>query len=162
VPLLQSESLSGKCAKLHTVAACKNGDHEFTLVITISKYYQLFTSFISIIRGHSPRSLHRDHSIIACLCHIYMARWMLFFAHIPFVVNRTFSATPTGMLQHHFGPCHAYEKKVWHILPAWHITYAFSSPQGGLWWAWASEKKLQSPPSIEIWSTIKQLCLFKL
>jgi len=26
--------------------------------------------------------------------------WVLFFAHIPFVVNRTFNATPTERLQH--------------------------------------------------------------
>jgi len=38
----------------------------------------------------------RDHSIIACSRHIYM---VLFFAHIPFVVNRTFNATPTERLQ---------------------------------------------------------------
>jgi len=25
--------------------------------------------------------------------------WVLFFAHIPFMVNHTFNATPTGMLQ---------------------------------------------------------------
>ena len=24
-----------------------------------------------VLRGHSPRSLHRDHSIIACSCYIY-------------------------------------------------------------------------------------------
>jgi len=34
-------------------------------------YYQLFTSFTSIIRGHSPRLLHRDHSIIACSRHTH-------------------------------------------------------------------------------------------
>jgi len=78
-PLLRSESLSGKCAKLHTVAASNNRDHKITLVITISKYYQLFTSFTSIIRNHSPRSLHRDHSIIACSRHIYMG--VIFCAH---------------------------------------------------------------------------------
>jgi len=38
----------------------------------------------------------RDHSIIACSCNIYM---VLFFAHIPFVVNRTFNATPPERLQ---------------------------------------------------------------
>jgi len=54
------------------VAASSNRDHKITLVVTISKYYQLFTSFTSIIRGNSPRSLHRDHSIIACLRHIYL------------------------------------------------------------------------------------------
>jgi len=31
-----------------------------------------------------------DHSFIACSRHIYM---VLFFAHIPFVVNRTINAT---------------------------------------------------------------------
>jgi len=28
--------------------------------------------------------------------------WVLFFAHIPFMVNRTFNATPTEWLQHSF------------------------------------------------------------
>jgi len=54
------------------VAAINNRDHEITLVVTISKNYQLFTSFTSIIGDNSPRSLHRDHSIIACLPHIHM------------------------------------------------------------------------------------------
>ena len=35
-------------------------DHEITLQVT------------RIIRGNSPGSLHQDHSIIACLHHIYM------------------------------------------------------------------------------------------
>jgi len=52
------ESLSGKCGKLHTVAASNNRDHKITLVVTCSKYYQLFTSFTSIIRDQSPRSLY--------------------------------------------------------------------------------------------------------
>ena len=38
-----------------------------------------------------------DHSIIACSRHIYL---VLFFTHIPFVVNCAFSATPTERLQH--------------------------------------------------------------
>ena len=69
--MLRSESLSGKCAKLHTVAVSNNIDHKITLVVTISKYYQLFARFTSIIRDHSPRSLHQDHYIIACLRQIY-------------------------------------------------------------------------------------------
>jgi len=72
VPLLRSESLSGKCAKLHTMAASINRDQKITLVVTISQYNQLFTSFTSIIRGHSTRRLQPDHSIIACLRHICM------------------------------------------------------------------------------------------
>jgi len=37
----------------------------------------------------------QNHPIIACSCHIYM---VLFFAHIPFKVNRLFSAMPTKRL----------------------------------------------------------------
>jgi len=29
-------------------------------------------------------------------------RWVLFFAHIPFAMNRTFNATPAESLQQHF------------------------------------------------------------
>jgi len=38
----------------------------------------------------------RNHFIIACSRHVYM---VLFLAHIPFVVNRAFSATPAEWLQ---------------------------------------------------------------
>jgi len=48
-PLLWSESLSGKCAKLRTVAASNYRDHEITVITTISKCYQMFTSFTNII-----------------------------------------------------------------------------------------------------------------
>jgi len=66
---------------------------------------------------------HQDHSIgITLLLLVHTTYiWVLFLTHIPFVVNRTFNATPTERLQHHFGPCHAYKQKVWHILQAWHI-----------------------------------------
>ena len=73
---------------------------EIILVVTVSKHNQLFTRFTSIIRGHSPRSLHRDHSIIACSRHIHI---FLFFAHILFVVNHAINATPSERLQHHKG-----------------------------------------------------------
>ena len=39
-----------------------------------------------------------DHSVIACSRHIYV---VLFFAHIPFVVSRTFNATSAKRLQQH-------------------------------------------------------------
>jgi len=39
----------------------------------------------------------RNHSIIACSRHVYT---LLFLAHIPFVVNHTFNATPPERLQH--------------------------------------------------------------
>jgi len=71
---------------------------EITLVVTVSKHNQLFTRFTSIIRGHSPRSLHRDHSINACSRHIHI---LLFFAHIPFVANHKINATPSERLQHY-------------------------------------------------------------
>jgi len=39
-----------------------------------------------------------DHSIVACLHHIYM---VLFFVHIPFMVNCAFRTTPVERLQQH-------------------------------------------------------------
>ena len=42
----------------------------------------------------------RDHSIIACSRHTHI---FLFFAHIPFVVNRTINATPPERLQQRLG-----------------------------------------------------------
>jgi len=42
----------------------------------------------------------QDHSIIACLHHIYCI-WVLFFTHIPLMVNRTFNTTPMEKLQQH-------------------------------------------------------------
>jgi len=69
-------------------------DHAFVVIrvhVTISKYNQLLPRFTSIIRSHSWTLLYQDHSIIASSRHIYM---VLFFAHIPFVVNHTFSAMP--------------------------------------------------------------------
>jgi len=73
---------------------------EITLVVTIWKYSQLFTRFSSIVRGHLPRSRHRDHYIIACLRHILYI-WVLFYALIPCMANRTFNATLTQRLQHY-------------------------------------------------------------
>jgi len=40
----------------------------------------------------------RDHSVIACLRHIYI---LLFFAHILFVVNHTINAMPAERFQHY-------------------------------------------------------------
>ena len=51
-------------------------------------------------------------SLLVCATFV----WALFFAHIPFVVNRTFNAMPTERLKHRFGSFHAYEEKAWHIL----------------------------------------------
>ena len=48
-----------------------------------------------LVSAELPR---HDNSIIACSCHVYV---LLFFAHIPFVVNHTFNATPPDRLQHH-------------------------------------------------------------
>jgi len=84
---LRSESPSGMCAKLYTVAASNNRCHSpRTLVITFNR------SHVNIGRAYTPRSLYY------CLFapHIYT---VLFFTHIPFVVNHTFNATPTERLQ---------------------------------------------------------------
>jgi len=57
---------------------------------------------------------HLDHSIgITLLLLVYPTYiWVLFFTHIPFVVNRTMNATPTERLQHHFRLWRAYKQKV--------------------------------------------------
>jgi len=39
--------------------------------------------------------MHCNHSIITCSCHMYV---VLFFTHIPFVVNHIFNAMPTERL----------------------------------------------------------------
>ena len=65
VEVLRSESLSGKCAKLHIVAASNNKDYmPWSLLLVRTTYI-----------------------------------WVLFFAHISFVVNRTFNATSAERLQ---------------------------------------------------------------
>jgi len=75
-----------------------------------------------------------DHSIgitlSLLLCATYI--WVLFFTHIPFVVNRTMNATPTDRLQHHFRHWHAYKQKVWQILQARHNLSTFPSQLIGL------------------------------
>ena len=70
-----------------------------------------------------------DHSIgitlLLLVCATYV--WVLFFTHIPFVVNRTMNVTPIERLQHHFRHWHAYEQKVWQILQAWRNQSSFPS-----------------------------------
>ena len=69
----------------------------------------------------------RDHSIIACSRQIYM---VLFFAHIPFVVNRALSATPAEWLQHNFRiwKMHAY------IIHKWRKQVIFSILRWSPWY----------------------------
>jgi len=50
-----------------------------------------------------------DYSVVACSSHIYL---VLFFAHIPFVVNRAFSTTPAEWLQHHNNLLHVLHNKI--------------------------------------------------
>jgi len=63
-------------ATFHSVSASNNRDHEITLVLTISKYYQLFTSFTNIIDV-----THQDHSIGITLLLLVRATyiWVGFF-----------------------------------------------------------------------------------
>ena len=72
---------------------------EITLVVTIRKY-----SIINCSPGSQAllEVTHQDHSIGITLLLLVRATfaWVLFFAHIPFVVNRTFKATPAERSQH--------------------------------------------------------------
>jgi len=45
-------------ASAQSFTLCQQATTEITFVVTISKYYQLFTSFTNIYRCHSPRSLY--------------------------------------------------------------------------------------------------------
>jgi len=60
MPLLRSESLSGKCAELHTVAASNSRGHKTTLVVTISKYC---TINCSLALQALLEITHHDHCI---------------------------------------------------------------------------------------------------
>jgi len=55
VPLLRSKSLT---ASMQSFTLCQQATTEITPVVTISKYYQLFTSFTNIIDV-----THQDHPI---------------------------------------------------------------------------------------------------
>jgi len=97
--MLRLESPSGMCAKLHTVAASNNRHHPTR---------SLSSSPLASTSNCSPASQalfevhHQDHSIGITLLQLVRAMymWVLFFAHITFVVNRAFNATTTERLQH--------------------------------------------------------------
>jgi len=87
-----------------TVGANRNG--------AVGYFCSVLLIYLVLLRSESPgekcAKLHtlvasnnrvhtRDHSIIACSRHVYI--WVLFFARIPFVVNRAFSAAPAEWLQ---------------------------------------------------------------
>jgi len=90
--LLRSEIPSDMRAKLRTVAASNNGDHarnlsSRTLVIMFNR------SHVNIGRASTLQSLLL---LLARATHVMV----LFFTHIPFVVNHTINATPPERLQH--------------------------------------------------------------
>ena len=110
-----------------------------------------------------------DHSIgitlLMLVCATYI--WVLFFTHIPFVVNRTMNATPAERLQHHFRLWHAYKQKAWQILQDWRNLSTFPSQLialksklkfchtvqslgRGLLWAQSLQNKVSSPPNWNI------------
>jgi len=67
-------------------------------VVAIGKVRAAYAQSFALWQQAAVEFACHDHSIIACSCHIYV---LLFFAHIPFVVNHTFNATPTERLQQH-------------------------------------------------------------
>jgi len=79
------------CAKLRTMAASNNRDHarnlsSRTLVVTFNR------SQVNIGRASTSQSLFL---LLARAAYIMV----LFFTHIPFVVNHTINATPPERLQ---------------------------------------------------------------
>jgi len=106
--LLRLESPSGLNTKLLTVASSNNNVH-LTRSLSSSPLARTIT--------WSPGSqallevIHRDHSIGITLLLLVRTTyiWVLFFAHMPFVVNRAFNATPTESLHqcHHCIYCNS-------------------------------------------------------
>jgi len=80
----------------------------------------------------------QDHCIIACSRHICM---VLFFAHIPFVVNRAFSATTVEWLQHYkSGNILCF----WYWCGCWCALTAFCSITGWNQWAKAKDDDVEA------------------
>jgi len=93
---LSSSSLASTInCSLASQALLEVTHQDHSIGITLHVRYCYVQSFISLV---SPEITHHDHSIIACSRHIYV---VLFFARIPFVVKRGFSATPAKRLQQH-------------------------------------------------------------
>ena len=95
---LRSEIPSGVCAELRTVAASNNRDHP-----TRSLSSSQFASTINCSPGSQAllEVTHQDHTIGITLLLLLRATYImvLFFTHIPFVVNHTINATPPERLQ---------------------------------------------------------------
>jgi len=81
----------------------------------------------SITRDYTPRSL--------CYCLFAPHIWMvLFFTHIPFVVNHTFNARPPERLQQ-YSP---------HALPSYNVsTSSISTDVGDIWEAFIATKRIE-------------------
>jgi len=83
-----------------------------------------------------------NHSIIACSCHIYI--WVLFLAHIPFVLNHTFSATPMERLQQYINGVEknlfypfCWKKIFWGKYVCWKICFCTWFQLRVLWSQWS-------------------------
>jgi len=96
--LLRLQNPNRKCAKLHTVAANNNRVHPTRSLSSLPSGRK-----ISCWPGAQAllEVTHQDHSIGITLLVLLRATyiWVLLFAHIPFVANRAFNATPTKRLQ---------------------------------------------------------------
>jgi len=122
---MRSETASGKCAKLHTVVASNNRDHP-----TRSSLPSRSTINCSPGSQALLEVTHQDHSngitllLLVRVTHI----WALCFAHIPFIVNRTFNATPTERLQQH--PLLFATNRTYHTFFLWRLHPARPSHPG--------------------------------
>jgi len=82
--LLRSESPSGICAKLRTVAASNNRDNAPQSLFAYASHF--VQSYTSLYRQRLPGAV----TLLLLVRATFI--WVLFFAHIPFVVNHTFNA----------------------------------------------------------------------
>jgi len=90
VAVLRSEIPRGMCAKFRTVAASNNRDHARNL-----------SSRTLVTFNRSHVNIGRVSTLESLLLLLARATYVmvLFFTHIPFVVNHTINATPPERLQ---------------------------------------------------------------
>jgi len=67
-------------------------------IVAIGKARVAYVQSFTVWQQATIEFMHRNHSIIACSCHVYI---LLFFVHIPFVLNHIFNAMPPETLQQH-------------------------------------------------------------
>ena len=76
-------------------SSVQDPDFGFYSTVAIGKTRVACVQSLALWQQPTIEFTRQDHSIIACSNHVYI---LLFFAHIPFVMNHTFNTTPPERL----------------------------------------------------------------